>query len=53
MEPVTLIGYIRSQLHTPGGSFVREWGGLSQKDKDDLLAYAREEMGVLGIPVKA
>ena len=48
----TTLGYARANLMMPGEVFVREWGTLTDTDKEDIKRWAAEEMAVLGIPVK-
>jgi hypothetical protein len=48
---MTIIAYLKQELDT--GSFLREFRGLSEKDRSDLRKYAEEEMNLLGIEIKA
>lgn len=48
MEPLSPIAYLRAQLRFT----VPEWSSLSGQDKEDLQRWAREEMTLLGIPIK-
>ena len=50
--------YLRNQmagfLNADGrASFLSEWGALDETDKATLREWAREEMAVLGVPIKA
>jgi hypothetical protein len=49
----TPLQYIQQTLEMKPSEFMSEWKDLSDKDKADLKDWAKEEMGVLGIPVKS
>jgi len=50
MPSTTVMAYLKQELST-GAGFVKEFMALSQKDKDELKQYAREELKVLNITV--
>ena len=51
MEAKTPMAYIRNAM-TGLGSFIPDWKELSTEEKASLVADARAEMTVLGIPIK-
>lgn len=48
----TPLAYIRQEMEGLG-AFIPDWKELDKKDKDELVSYAKKEMTILGIEIKA
>lgn len=45
------LAYLMAQLNSSATPFTKDWGSLSDKDKNDLKDYAATEMKAFGIEV--